>query len=180
VTYQTRHTLSNLSLIWAIGLTVTGGWVVHNQSIKNTTILREVSELRSTLISLDAGVIEVDTHGIIVRWSPGVTMLLGWTPSEAIGHNLSFLMQGTLKELHEKVFVDDEKTRAFVRERVTIDCKLLSKAGTPIIVSVLLHEAPDNPENYVVLLVPRRKVIRTPSAIKGEKHLTPQGETPKK
>lgn len=91
-----------------VGLAVTSG-LVGSQMLKRTSAARRVvadleareAHLQSILATVPDAMIVIDEHGIIQSFSATAERQFGWTPEEAVGRNVSFLMPNPYRDAHD-------------------------------------------------------------------------------
>lgn len=91
-----------------VGLAVASG-LVGSQMLKSTSAARRVvadleareAHLQSILATVPDAMIVIDEHGIIQSFSATAERQFGWTPEEAVGRNVSFLMPNPYREAHD-------------------------------------------------------------------------------
>ncbi len=91
-----------------VGLGVASG-LVGSQMLKSTSAARRVvadleareAHLQSILATVPDAMIVIDEHGTIQSFSATAEHQFGWTPEEAVGRNVSFLMPDPYRAAHD-------------------------------------------------------------------------------
>jgi two-component system sensor kinase FixL len=73
-----------------------------------------LNKISQFLSSINDAIVVIDTKGIILQCNAKLEQILGYRPSDIIGKNVSFLMEGPMASQHDSFLISEEKSMRII------------------------------------------------------------------
>jgi PAS domain S-box-containing protein len=73
-----------------------------------------LNKISQFLGSINDAIVVIDTKGIILQCNAKLEQILGYEPSDVIGKNVSFLMEGPIASQHDSFLIAEEKSKRII------------------------------------------------------------------
>jgi PAS domain S-box-containing protein len=125
---------------------------------------REIGALQATVARMESehhpvGIVVSDSHGLIVEWNEGATILFGYSKGEVVGKMVTILVPLRLRDQHDASFlknVNSEINPQAPEVRRVLESSALKRDGSEIPVTITLSRFSFQGSRYYTGEIKRR------------------------